>query len=478
MIDICYVISHGFAARMLFQTGLVLKLTQEGKKVALIAPDLKDANLDEFRSNENVSLYELSDNKNLWSENYQFKRPYFLEDIKSNTALWEKHINAIFYSGSKHPWRRVRPFYYYSIHQLIKVFPRIKENFILHEKKYLESKVVENLLKEINPRLVVSTYPVSLLEARVLYEARKQNIPRLIHLLSWDNILCKGIFPVDADYYIVWGEIMLEELIAYYQPNENNVYVCGVPHFDQHIQVREHPNYQNLLSDFGLDSDLPFLFFAMSAPRFTPREIEIVEWLANKVEQGHFGNDLQLIVRPHPQNVSGFMADRSWLKRLDRLKSKKVAIDYPQLVNSKMRWSLKKRDMEHLSNLLVGCSICINSGSTVSIDALMVDKPVILTSFDGKTDLSYWHSARRLADYPHLKKLIGLGAVQSVDSYDNFERVISKYLEEPNHDLAVRQQALLKECYKNDGKSTVRVKDSMLDILRSIEKMEDATIED
>ena len=47
-IDVCYLISHGFASRMIFQTGLLERLVEQGKKVAVIAPDREDPNLVEY----------------------------------------------------------------------------------------------------------------------------------------------------------------------------------------------------------------------------------------------------------------------------------------------------------------------------------------------------------------------------------------------------------------------------------------------
>jgi len=44
-IDICYIVSHGFAARMVLQTGLLKRLRAEGKSVALVTPDANDENL-------------------------------------------------------------------------------------------------------------------------------------------------------------------------------------------------------------------------------------------------------------------------------------------------------------------------------------------------------------------------------------------------------------------------------------------------
>ena len=472
--DVCFVISHGFAARMLFQTGLIRLLAGRGLKIAIITPDAADDNVSAHLHAGSIAVFEIKDRKDIWSDNYQFKRKYYLEDIRKNPVLWEKHIHGILYSRSYHPWRRIRPLLYLVIFYLNKLFPSIRSNFIRKEQKYLLSREVEALLKKISPSLVVSTYPVNLLEARTLFAAKRLGIATLIHLLSWDNITSKGRFPVTADYYIAWGEIMLEELMAHYEPGEENIHVCGVPHFDHHLKVKKAPSYRKILQELQLNPEAPYLFVAMSAPRFAPREIDIVEWLAGMTENGFFGADMQLIVRPHPQNVEGSMADTSWLGRLYRLKSGRIAIDYPMLVKSDLRWSMKNADMDRLSNLLVGCAMCINSGSTVSIDALTVGKPVILTSFDGASTLPYWHSARRLVDYPHLKKFVGLGGAQVVRSYETLRKSIQDYLADPDRDLAARNRALHMECFKNDGMATLRAENAVLHILDSIKEKEKA----
>ena len=471
-IDICYIISHGFAARMLLQTGLISRLTEQGKSVAIITPDSKDSNLQPLASNPLIHIFDPSMNQTIWDDDYNAKRMYYLEDLKSNPVFWEKHIYSIFYTDSKHPWKRIRPFIYYPINKLIPYFPSIRRRFKAREDKYLISKKASELLEKINPKLVVSTYPVNFLEAKFMFAAKKQGRRTVIHLLSWDNITSKGIFPVIPDEFIAWGRIMYEELKEYYQLSDEQVQVCGVPHFDHHIKIKKAGIYKDLIAELGLNPDLPYLFVAMSSPRFAPCEIDIVEWLSQAIHDDVFGKDLQLIVRPHPQNVQGSMADKKWIGRLDKLKSNRVAIDYPTLVKSNVRWSMAKSDMDHLSKLLLGCSVCINSGSTVSIDALVMGKPAVLTSFDGDKKLSYLKSARRLVDYTHLHKFVNLGGAETTHSYDELKKSISAYIANPNHRIEKRKHALLSECYQDDGKSTDRVVKAMKNILNRMDQVD------
>lgn len=465
-VDLCYIVSHGFAARMLLQTNLIQRLSKRGLTIAVVSPDATDENLAELKTDPNVQLVEWKTKSTLWDDDYLYKRMYYLEDLSKNPALREKFHNSLFFSKSIHPWKRVRPLYYFFIYQLIKLFPFIRSRFLQKESKHLRSTEADSILEELQPRLVVSTYPVSIIEAKMVASAKAKNIPTLQQLLSWDNITCKGQFPAVADQFIVWGDIMFEELQEYYGIESEKITRCGVPHFDEHIAARKAAFQSQALTDLGISPDQPYLFVAMSSPRFAPREIDIVEWLAKGIEQNLFGANMQLVVRPHPQNVQTYMAKASWLTRLDALKSKRVAVDYPRLSESNIRWSMKKQDMRMLSNLIAGCTICLNSGSTVSIDALMHNKPVILTSFDGLARIPYWNSARRLIDYTHLKKYVAEGGAVPVHSYSELEQVIRQYIQAPNHDLEKRRNALLRECFQDDGQSTERVVETLTQTLQ------------
>lgn len=444
--DIAYIISHGFAARMVMQTDLLGKLADSGKKVAIITPDRNDPGLLQYSNRRNIHLVEFNEKNGFFNENYMFKRKYFLEDLKANPALWEKHIHAVRYNTSLHPLRRIRPLYYGLIYFLIPFFPFIRKSFVKNEKKYLKSENAEKLLYRLRPCKLVSTYPVNYNEAVLLHYGNKHpEIETWIHLLSWDNITCKGRFPELADKYISWGPIMTEELMSFYNIESSKIFECGVPHFDLHLEVNKNPNYKPFIEKLNLDPDKPYLFFAMSSPRFAPHEIDIVEWLAENILKKTFG-DLQLVIRPHPQNITGNMKDKSWIERLKVLDNMPgVAVDFPELNESKLAWSMKEGDMYRLANLITGSSIVLNSGSTISIDALMHLKPVIVTSFDGTFKLNYWKSARRLIDYEHLKRIVEMRGVVIVTCFDEMVKEINNYLNNENINYETRQFTINRE---------------------------------
>jgi hypothetical protein len=107
--------------------------------------------------------------------------------------------------------------------------------------------------------------------------------------------------------------------------------------------------------------------------------------------------------------------------------------------------------------LLEGCSLSINSGSTVSIDSLLHDKPVIQPLFDAEVVLPWWQSVTRVHEYTHCKKLVDLGGVTVTNSFKEFEFELNRYLKDPSYQLEKRQHARFQEVGINDGNATGRV---------------------
>jgi hypothetical protein len=215
-----------------------------------------------------------------------------------------------------------------------------------------------------------------------------------------------------------------------------------------------------------LKPDKPYLFFGMSAPIFSPYEIELVEWLARAVEAACFGPNMQLVVRPHPQNVQGHMADTDWLPRLDALSSRRVAIDYPILENSGLPWDMNECDLPKLANLLAGCAVSLNVGSTLAIDAILHDKPVVLPLFDAGHQIPWWQGSGRSLSYIHIDKLVKRGGVRVVRSFAEMTQAIQAYLQDPTLDRDGRTKTRNEETGPSDGRASERVADALAHYLQ------------
>ena len=456
--DIAYIISHGFAARMLLQTDLLGKILKKGFKVAVITPYKNDQNLINYAAANHIEIVEYSPSSSLWTGEYMRLRKYLFEDIRKNAALWEKHLRDLNTAKQRSSFITVFKIkLYYFIHLLANTFPFIRKLFAGFERRSLKDPVADKIIRELNPRLLIATYPVNLTESRLLFAGNKAtDTNTVIHLLSWDNITCKGYFSQLADHYISWGNIMKQEFMEYYKIPQEKIFNTGVPHFDLHKQMEGSFAFRDIIKEKGLDPEIPYIFFALGAPYFSPTEIDIAEWLAKKVEAKEFG-ELQLILRPHPQNISSSAVDTILVNRLKTLETKHVVVDWPKMLKSDLNWSMQTSDMLEFAHLLQGCTVSINSGSTVSIDSLLHDKPVIQPLFDVGVNLPWWQSVIRVHDYKHCKKLVDLGGVTVTNNFKEFTFELNRYLKDPGYQIEKRQNARFQEVGINDGKATERV---------------------
>lgn len=454
-VDVLYVISNGFPARTVLHTDLVPELKRLGCSVGILVANGGADSIREPASRLEVEVFEAPAISFASSTREQMMRRYLTENVRKNPALWANHLIM---ANNRSPRKRVMAHGYLLLSKLAAAFPPLRRAKEKEMRAQLVSPELEALLKRISPSLVASTYPASPMEAAALLAAKNHGMRTLGQLLSWDNITCKGRFTVVPDSFISWGPIMSEELAEYYGVGPDRVVECGVAHFDPHSAPVPKEQIAASMESVGLDPAKPYLLFAMSSPYFFPKEIDVVEWLAGKVAAGAFGPDIQLMVRPHPQNVTGSMADLSWLPRLDALKGPRVGIDYPKMGGQGLSWNMDESDLPHLAAIVAGCSISLNSGSTMAIDCLMRDRPVILTPFDADDKSIPWHaSGRRVTEYIHLRKLIETGGLDVAASFAELETAIKAYLADPGRLAEKRIFARQRECGPSDGQAGKRI---------------------
>jgi hypothetical protein len=459
---ICYIVSHGFAARMVLHSDLTAELRKKGIAVTVLVPDSASATLSEFEQ-PGISVVGAKFQKKRIHTSIGNARRYFREPVRQNAALWSRHLYLA--KGEAGLYAKLSAQFNYLMHRVCFRSPAFHRTFDYFDQKVHRSDSIREALEKIRPSLVISTYPVTAMEIATLLEARSLGIPTAGHLLSWDNITCKGRFTAVPDWFISWGPIMSEELQEHYGVEPSRIFDCGVPHFDAHRDLVDQSVNRETLTRLHLGHDKPYLLFGMSAPIFAPHEIDIVEWLAGQIRADRFGKNMQLVIRPHPQNVHGNMADETWLPRLRKLAGPRGALTLPMLREGGISWDMESDDLKILVNLLEGCSICLNSGSTLSIDALAHGKPVIVTLFDADKQLPWWKSARRIRDYPHYKKLIALDGVSPVSSFEELASESERHLDCPDYGAQGRATTIRQECCAIDGGSSQRVALAIEEIL-------------
>ncbi len=455
-VNIVYLATHGFSVRMIFQTGLLRRLTEAGKTVAVIVPDGEDPNLLALCARDGVRLVEYPVPRQPIQRLLKTLRKYVVEDIRNNPCLWDKHQENL--RNAKSTWRRLIAGTGLLLNDVVDRLPFLRRLYLRAESKILLRPEVVSFVRTLRPELMVATYPVTPPEPELLLAAQHLGIRTVLHLLSWDNITAKGHFQALADAYIAWGPTMKEELAEHYGIRPADVTECGVPHFDLYFRPPVAVPDSALLSTLAADSG-PYLFMAMSAARYAPEETAILEQLCGETLTGGRLEGLRIVARPHPSALSGVLQDTRTLDRLRRLeRDNGLLISTPLMVSgSRMNWSVRDHDMHELVALLRGAAVVINSGSTVMVEALALGRPVVVTAYDGPQQYPYAQSARRLMDYPHLRKLVADGGGEVVADHAGLVAALAAFRDHPDRNRKARDHALYRQIGAQQGEATERV---------------------
>lgn len=445
-----FLFTHGFAARMVLRTGLAKGLIKQGMRVTVISPNAHEPYFQKECEEEQVELVPEPKCGGRIANWFRAYRPYLLDDVLTNPAHNTRHLRrrrnyplSCFVSGlinrtlAKHQWFRAT------------------SRFI--ERRLNRSGEVKRQLSGLRPDLLVLLNPFGVEETVYLLHAKELGIPVACQMLSWDNITSKGTPLLLPDYFLSWGPVMSQEMVELYGFPRNKIFECGVPHFDVYVRQDELLKKEEILERLGLPRSEPYIFYGMGPRYASPNELEIVSWLAEQVNAKKFQKPCSLIIRAHPQTISGdYALSSAELNRLHALTGPRVAIDMPPVLSERLAWDLPKTDMNRLASLLAGSAMCLNANSTLCLDACMLNTPVITVAFDGHKDLPYWDSARHGLDYFHLAKLFKFGGVRVARSFPELKRHIDMYFINPELDREARLLSATQECGIRDGCASQR----------------------
>jgi hypothetical protein len=202
----------------------------------------------------------------------------------------------------------------------------------------------------------------------VVSAAKREGIPTLALIPSWDNLSTKSRMTSNYDGYLVWSEVTRRELHEFYPSSRNvPVYVVGAPQFDLFFQERYRLSREAFCELQGLRPDLPIVIYALGSPNFlveTPGAIQ----LAEIVSRGELG-DIQLLIRPHP------IHDNHELRGLFEKYGRRVVVQTTGVAGASTTERFQDHDqIVEWTNTFRHADVVINLCSTVTVDAAIFDR--------------------------------------------------------------------------------------------------------
>jgi hypothetical protein len=297
------------------------------------------------------------------------------------------------------------------------------------------------LLQEDSPTHLFFTHQRPSFLAPFLYAAIQLKIPTSSFIFSWDNLASKGRMLGTFDGFLVWSHLMKEELLTFY-PNvaSKNIKVVGTPQFEPYVMSKYGTIPQDFYAKFNLDPHKKIICFSCADASLGKNDALVIETIAQAIRDRGVTIPCQLLVRTSPaEEATRFATTKEAFPEIIWNNPKWISIRD----NHAEAWSQRiptQDDITDLRAILEYTHLSINMCSTMSLDFMLFDKPVINTVFGNLENGLY--DDQKYLKYVHYKRVVESGAVTIAKNATELVQQINQALENPKERSQQRKEMI------------------------------------
>ncbi|ODS40494.1 hypothetical protein BEH94_06720 [Candidatus Altiarchaeales archaeon WOR_SM1_SCG] len=240
-----------------------------------------------------------------------------------------------------------------------------------------------------------------------------------------------------TDKIVLYGPYDKKNLTEVSSYPENSVIVTGQPRYDILARANEIYNKEKTFEKLNLDKSKKLVVWATNTINFDEYAKKHINAVFDSIEK--LSSEVQLVIKKHP---ASYLPDLIYDEIAKNFGFKPII----------MRTEIDTLELLYASDLL------IMEQSTVGLEAMILDKPVITLNFSGEPD--YYHYAESGAV---------LGVYNEKDLIINIEKAL--YDKKTQERLKkAREKFVYEHAYKQDGKATERVCDSIEEMIKESKK--------
>jgi hypothetical protein len=443
MKTIFFTIFEGVEAKNILRTGIIAKVLQSDPDVRAVL-FMKNKERVEYYKNEFNNpriIYEVVGDylPNRADKFFSKSKFNFLQtettDLRAKMVAEER---GIFY-------------YYYSliIHRIL------AHSYFVKFLRFLDYKIVkcdlfDKYFDKYKPDLVFLANLFEDLEVNFLRSAQKHGVFSIGLINSWDRVTARCILRLLPNRLIVFNEIVKKEIIEtnYFKPA--NIFVSGLPQYDAYFE-KPTISREEFFRKLDIDPEKKILVYSPIGGMFSNSDWDMMDLIYRLNTEKKFGDNVVILVRFPPND---------FIKEEDLKDRPYLIYQYPGTRFSSTRstdWDMNSAELDELRNTLQYMSLIVCYASSISIDAVVFNKPVININYEIKDNIRLSKSPTVFYKMIHYKKALNAGGIKLVDNENELVEWIKKYLRDPSLDSEGRKRLVEKQCQYTDGKSAERI---------------------
>lgn len=289
--------------------------------------------------------------------------------------------------------------------------------------------------------------------------AARRGIPTAGFIFSWDNLTSRSRIFVPYGHYLVWHEAMKRQLLSIYRGvRSSQVHVTGTPQFDPHFDAKLELPREELCRRIGVDPARPFILWTTGINNHFFDENRHIEAVIPMLHD--LPGRPQLVVRTYVKGTSAELRELATRGLPD--------VVFPEVLWDAEHQTPRPEDLVVYTNMLRHCAVGINAASTVTLELLIHNKPVINLDFDPPgSSLPWCLGYERHIRFDHFRPIAESGATMVARSVDDMRRFLEEGLARPEAGAEPRRRLLAQTFGADlDGRAGSRVASTLLRLSR------------
>ncbi len=316
-----------------------------------------------------------------------------------------------------------------------------------------DDKIWRRVFDKYDPAFVLCTNVIGEADISLMKHARRRARGAYAMIRGWDNLTSKGTIRFKPDHLIVYNKNMRMEAMKYGDMRANQITVVGMPHYDSYVNTDFYWTRDEFFRKLDLDPSKKLIVYAMGGNIAVGDPYDHAKMINDAIERGELP-PTQLLIRAHPKY------DMS-VSNINSLPHVRFYQPGKKIAGAK-GWEFEKEDTMILINTVRWNDININSGSTMSLESAMFDRPVIILGFNGYKPVSWEKDVATGLTFTHYQYIFQSGGVTRVNNERELIGACRAYLSDSSLHKEGRRRMAESIAGVLDGKSGERLASAIL----------------